>query len=245
MLLFHLPALLSLLLAASRPGEPLKPLDLYGTEEAAFFSRHRVREIVVLEQGYYKGQLGGPRWARAVQQLDRRGRVIKQWKYPNQGRFSALEESTYDAAGHLTDRTTSRNESPATDTSRLGTSWRPELRVHYPVAPGQAGYGEQWNFRANRWQRTEATRRWSSHDTTYVQTTRLPDTVSGFLLRTYPAPGGRTRRQRNDRQVVHEQYAIRAAAHVHPAGKRPPGGVWPAAVRGRPPGLSAAASAGG
>jgi len=193
MLLFHLPAWVSLLLAPLRPDEPLRPLDIYGTEETAFFSRHRVREIVVLKQGYYKGKLSGPLRALAAQQLDRQGRVIKQWKYPNQGRFSALEESTYDAAGHLTDLTTYDNATPVADTSRLGTSWQPKSRGHYPLKPGQTGYGERWDPQAKRWQRTEATRRWSSHDTTYVQTTRLPDTMGGFLLRTYPTPGGRTR----------------------------------------------------
>lgn len=193
MLLFRLPTLLSLLLAAARPGEALQPLDLYGTEEATFFSRHRVREIVVLAQGYYKGQLSGPRRAVAVQQLDRRGRVIKEWKYPNEGRFSTLEESTYDAAGHLTDRTSYRNDTPVADTSYRGTTWGPEVRVQYPLAPGQTGYGERWDVRTNRWQCTEATRRWSSHDTTYVRAINLPGAQSGSLLRTYPIPGGRLR----------------------------------------------------
>lgn len=192
MILSHLPALLGLLLAASRPDEPLKPLDVYGTEEAAFFSRHRVREIVVLKQGYYKGQ-SSPRRTLAVQQFDRKGHVIKEWKYPSEHRFATLEELAYDAAGHLTDRTSYENASPATDTSRLGTTWQPDSRAHYSVAPGQPGYGERWNPQTNRWQRTETTRQWRSHDTTYVQTTRLPDATGGFMVRTYPISGGRTR----------------------------------------------------
>lgn len=193
MLLFNLPALVSLLLAPLRPDEALRPFDIYGTEEAAFFSKHRVREIVVLEQGYYKGKLSGPLWARAAQQLDHHGRVSKNWKHPNQGRFGTLEESTYDAAGHLTDFATYENTTPVADTSRLGTSWQPESRVHHPLKPDQTVYDERWDPLAKHWQRTALTRRWSSHDTAYVQTTRLPEGTSGFLLRTYPAPGGRTR----------------------------------------------------
>ena len=192
MLLSHLPALLGLLLAAARPGEPLKPLDIYGAEEAGFFRRHRVREIVVLEQGYYKGQ-SGTRRTLAVQQFDRQGRVVKEWKYPSQGRFSTREERTYGPAGQLTDLTTYDNKTPLADTSLLGTTWRPNARAHYPVMPGQTGYGEQWDWHDNQWRRTEVARRWSSHDTTYVQTTRLPDALSGSLLRTYPTSGGRTR----------------------------------------------------
>jgi hypothetical protein len=183
---------LSFLLAAARPGEHLKPLDIYGST-TEFFRRHRVREIVVLEQGYYKGQLSGTRRALLVQQLDRQGCMVKEWKFPSEHRFSALEQSTYNATGHLTDLVTYRNESPATDTSRLGTHWQPETHFHDALAPGQAGYQDQWNPQLKKWQRTEAIRRWSSHDTTYVRRTRLPGGTCSTLLRSYATADGRTR----------------------------------------------------
>jgi|GEM_PF-3147709 len=249
-MLSYLPTLLGLLAVATGPDEPLKPFDIYSQEEAAFFSRHRVREIVVLRQGYYDGHQGTRRTL-SVQQFDRRGRVTKEWKHPSEGRFLTLEESTYDAAGRLTDRTTYNNASPAADTSRLGTAWQPASRAHYPVANGQTGYGDQWNRHTNSWQRAEASRRWSSHDTTYVQITRLPDATSGSLARTYPAPGERTRfdymltgnwviggltepqyaytRQEQGRQmeagVLHFEDDLRAYLAQHPQASQPEAGT--------------------
>jgi YD repeat-containing protein len=192
-LLFRsLPALLGLLLASVNPFEPLNPLDIYGTDPAGYFRQHWVREVTVLEQGYYRGQ-SYPRRPLAVLQLDRQGRVVKEWKHPNEGRFSTLLESTYDKAGQLTSLTTYQNNTPVADTSLLGTQWRPETRAHYPVAPAQDGYNEHWNHATGAWQRTEAVRRWTSHDTTYVRTTNLTGGTCGNLVRTYPTPNGRTR----------------------------------------------------